>query len=294
MAREKSKKSTAKWFSGLRNKYRLVILNDQTLEEKISLRLSKMNVFVVLGSLTIFLVIITSYIIAFTPLKEYIPGYSSLVSQQAIYRLQLRADSLEEAMNQKELYILNIRNIIEGKEILDEIPAVRDTQTDYKNIQLKKTKEDSLLRVEIESEGKYNLTAQAEEGPVFRSALSSFLFFTPLKGLITNNFDPVNNHYGIDIVAKKNELVKAALDGRVIMADWTLETGYTISIQHQSNIVTVYKHNASVLIKPGTYVKAGEPIAFVGGSGELSSGPHLHFELWYNGNPVNPRDFISF
>ncbi len=294
MAREKSEKTTGKWLSGLRNKYRLVILNDQTLEEKISLRLSKLNVFVVLGSLAIFLVIITSYIIAFTPLKEYIPGYSSLVSQQAIYRLQLRADSLEEAMNQKDLYMLNIRNIIEGKEILDEIPTVRDTQTDYKNIQLRKTKEDSLLRAEIESEGKYKLSAQAEEGPVFRSALSSFLFFTPLKGLVTNNFDPVNNHYGIDIVARKNELVKAALDGRVIMADWTLETGYTISIQHQSNIVTVYKHNASVLIKPGTYVKAGEPIAFVGGSGELSTGPHLHFELWYNGNPVNPRDFISF
>lgn len=295
MAREKSKKTEKKWLIKLKDKYRLVLLNDQTLEEKLSIRLSRLNVFIVLGSLTIFLIFITTYIIAFTPLREYIPGYASVTSQKAVYELQLKADSLETAMKEKDLYLENIKNIIAGREMVDELPAKKDTNTNYKNISLKSSKADSSLKAEMEKQDKFGISEQdqTEPGPQ-KLYLSSFLFFTPLKGYVTNNYDPAERHYGIDIVAKKNEVIKATLDGRVIFADWTLETGYTIGIQHQGNLISIYKHNASNLKKTGAYVKAGEPIAFVGGSGELSSGPHLHFELWFNGNPVNPRDYMSF
>ncbi|MHC1708468.1 MAG: M23 family metallopeptidase [Bacteroidales bacterium] len=295
MAREKSKKTDKKWLIKLKDKYRLVLLNDNTLEEKLSIRLSRLNVFIVLGSITIFLIFITTYIIAFTPLREYIPGYASVSSQKAVYKLQLRADSLETAMNERDLYIENIKNIIAGRELIDELPAKKDTNTDYRNITLKNSKEDSALRAEIEKDERFGISDQVtSEIMPGRQNMSSFLFFTPIKGIVTNNFDPADRHYGIDIVAKKNEVIKATLEGRVIFADWTIETGFTMGIQHQGNLISVYKHNASNLKKTGAYVKAGEPIAFVGGSGELSTGPHLHFELWYNGNPVNPRDYMSF
>ena len=295
MAREKSKKKDKKWIIKIKDKYRLVLLNDQTLEEKLSLRLSRLNVFIVLGSLTIFLIFITTYIIAFTPLREYIPGYASITSQKAVYELQIKADSLETAMKEKELYLENIKNIIAGKEPVDELPVKKDTTADYKNISFKPSRQDSAMRAEVERQDKYGIAEQdATEMNPSKQSLSSFLFFTPIKGYVTNNFDPADRHYGIDIVAKKNEVIKATLEGRVIFADWTLETGYTIGIQHQGNLISIYKHNASNLKKVGSYVKAGEPIGFVGGSGELSTGPHLHFELWYNGNPVNPRDYMSF
>ncbi|MCX6271220.1 MAG: M23 family metallopeptidase [Bacteroidetes bacterium] len=295
MAQEKIEKPRKKWIIKLKDKYRLVILNDETLEEKISLRLSRLNVFIVLGSLSIFLVFVTTYIIAFTPLREYIPGYASVTSQKAIYELQTKADSLENAMKEKDLFVENIKNVIAGRAMVDELPAVKDTSINYRNVTFKNSRDDSMLRVEMERQDKFELSAndQTDASPP-RSNISNYLFFTPLKGLVTNNFDPANRHYGIDIVSKKNEAVKATLEGRVIFADWTLETGYTIGIQHQENLVSVYKHNSTMLIKIGSYVKAGEPIAIIGESGELSSGPHLHFELWYNGNPINPKDYMSF
>jgi murein DD-endopeptidase MepM/ murein hydrolase activator NlpD len=297
MADQKQQKRFVKWFNKLRNKYRLVILNDETLEEKLSFRLSRLNVFIAIGSLSIALVVITSYIIAFTPLKEYIPGFGSMVGQKEIYKLQIKADSLETAMKDKDLYILNIKNIISGKELVDQLPNKPDSTKIYKNITLKKSREDSLLRMEIESQEKYSVSRSNNKPSDNRqpqAAITSYLFFTPVKGIVTNNFDPSNKHYGIDVVAKPNEPIKAALDGTVIFSDWTLATGNTITVQHQQNLLTVYKHNSSILKKTGSFVKAGEPIAIIGNSGELSSGPHLHFELWFNGNPVNPKDYISF
>jgi murein DD-endopeptidase MepM/ murein hydrolase activator NlpD len=295
MASDKRGNSRRRWIEKLRFKYRLVILNDETLEEKLSFRLSRLNVFIVLGSMAILLVFITTYIIAFTPLREYIPGYASVSNTKEIYRLRVKTDSLDEAMKNKDLYIINIKNIIEGKELVTELPSKQQTPVNYKNITAKKSKEDSMLRLEVENMDKYSLSeGEGEELKTYRSNISSFLFFTPLKGLITNNFDPATHHYGIDIVAQKNESVKATLDGTIIFSDWTLETGYTIGIQHQQNLISVYRHNASLLKKQGVYVRAGEPVAIFGGSGELSSGPHLHFELWYNGTPVNPKDYMAF
>ncbi|MEI6576462.1 MAG: M23 family metallopeptidase [Bacteroidota bacterium] len=285
-----------RWLSRLKFKYRLVLLNDETFEERLSFRLSRLNVFISVGSASVLLFFIFTYIIAFTPLREYIPGYASVSAKRDVYQLKRQADSLEEAMKDKDLYILNIKNIIEGKEMIDKIPEKPANNTVYKDIQMKSSKEDSLLRADVEHKDRSSISGSESmdqpSGP--KQGLSSFLFFTPVKGMVTNGFVPASHHYGIDIVAKPNEAVKATLDGTVIFSDWTLETGYTIGIQHQQNLISVYKHNATLLKKPGAIVKAGEPVAIVGNSGELSSGPHLHFELWYNGSPVNPKDYMAF
>jgi len=149
------------------------------------------------------------------------------------------------------------------------------------------------LRVSFENQTKFNLFPRNEimAGNV---QIYSQNFFKPLNGIITAKFAPLEKHYGIDIVAPHNDAVKSVLDGTVIMAAWTLETGYVIVIQHAGNLISVYKHNAVLLKQEGDFVKAGEPIAIAGNSGEISTGPHLHFELWYNGNPVNPTNYINF
>jgi murein DD-endopeptidase MepM/ murein hydrolase activator NlpD len=283
------------FFQRLKNKYRLVIMNDDTLEEQFSFRLSRLNVFVVLGALIIFLIVLTTFLIAFTPLREYIPGYGSRETERNIRELMLKADSLEENLKNKDLYLYNIRNIIDGKEIVDNLPEKPDsTKTSYNNLNFTKSKEDSLLRIEIEKQDKYNIAANDNSTGSSIASISNFFFFTPLKGIITNNFDQANGHYGVDIVAARNEAIKSTLSGTVIFAEWTLKTGYTIVVQHQDNLISAYKHNSALLKKEGDYVDAGEVIAIIGETGELSTGPHLHFELWYGGSPVNPRDYIVF
>jgi len=292
----KDNKKKISFLQKLKNKYRLVIMNDDTLEEQFSLKLSKLNVFVVSGSIIILLIILTTYIIAFTPLREYIPGYGSNKSDRQIRDLLLKADSLEQDLKNKELYLYNIRNIIEGREMADVLPAKPDTtgKKIYDDISVTKSTDDSLLRLEIENQEKYAIAANDNSSGATISSIRNYFFFTPLKGIITNNYDPVNEHYGIDIVAARNESIKSTLAGTVIYSGWTLKTGYTIVVQHSDNLISVYKHNSVLLKKEKESVEAGEAIAIIGESGELSTGPHLHFELWYAGNPVNPRDYMTF
>jgi len=156
--------------------------------------------------------------------------------------------------------------------------------------------EDSLLRIQIENQGKYSLykIENNEADSKKRYSLGNLLFFTPLKGVITSEFNPAERHFGVDVVSKQNEAIKSVLDGTVIFSDWTVETGYVIAIQHTQNLVSVYKHNSALLKKQGELVKAGEAIAIVGESGELKTGPHLHFELWSEGNPLDPKEYITF
>ncbi len=300
---QKKKKNTKqKLTHKLKNKYKLVILNADTFEEKISLKLSPMNVFVITGLAAILLIFLTTIVIAFTPLREYIPGYPSSDMKNTIYKLALKADSMDNAMKDKDLYIENIKSIISGKNEQSESDIEKNPGTpkvDYNKINYKKSKEDSLLRVEIENIDNYSINANNNlySQPKHYNGLAlikEFFFFTPLKGITTNLFDPVNNHYGIDIVAGKNEAIKATLDGTVIFAGWTLETGYVIALQHENNIISIYKHNSTLLKQQGNYVKAGDPIAIIGETGEMSTGPHLHFELWFDCNPVNPADYIAF
>ena len=278
----------------LRNKYRLVILNDDTFEEKFSLRLSRLNVFVVAGSIILTLITLTIYLIAFTPLREYIPGYADLNMQRNVYRLSLLADSLEQELTFRDQYIINIRNVIDGR--IESDTASKKAMPSEKTEAVKLTPRsasDSLLRAMVENEDRYELSHK-EAGGSGNTGIRSFFFFTPLKGTITSVYKVSEKHYGVDIVSTPNAGIKATLDGTVILSNWTNETGYVISIQHPNNIVSIYKHNSALLKKAGDYVKAGEPIAIIGNTGELSSGPHLHFELWYNGTPVNPADYISF
>jgi len=284
-----------KWYRKLRNKYKLVILNDETYEEKLSFKLSRLNVFVAAGTLAILLVFITTIIIAFTSLREYIPGYTDVTLYEKVYRLSELTDSLETVVRQKSLYLENLRIVLSGEDTTIVTPLKKDTNHHHQNIYRHASSEDSLFRAEFEeqlAEGDVKLAAAARIGS--RPDISHFTFFAPLRGIITSVFDPANRHFGVDIVSVRNEAIKATLDGVVIFTGWTLETGYTISIQHENDLVSVYKHNSALLKDQGTYVKAGDPIAIVGSSGELSTGPHLHFELWYNGVPVDPAGFIKF
>lgn len=289
------KKSRRPWYKKLRNKYKLVVLNDETYEERFSFRLSRWNVFTTFGLLAIFLIVATTLLIAFTPLREYIPGYTDLSLYSQIDELKYKTDSLEREFDQRNLYMYNLQRILEGRDTVAEIPASSDTSVDYEDIMTGPSREDSLFRSEYEQQTMYDLyMMDEEERSAVHSSIRSFNFFSPLNGFITNKYQPAISHYGVDIVSPEDEAVKATLDGVVVFADWTLETGYTIGIQHDYNLFSVYKHNASLLKQQGEFVKAGDPIAIVGSSGELTTGPHLHFELWFNGNPINPADLMIF
>jgi len=280
-----------KKFQRLKHKYRLVILNDDTFEEKISLRLSQLNVFVVVGLSSLVLILLVIMLIAFTPLKEFIPGYANVNIRKKGVENFFKSDSIAVVLAENNLYIDNIKHIIQGEPITFDDKAIVDSTVNYTSIKNEPVEEDSLLRNMIETEEKYNLFNRLGSTP---GNISSFIFLQPLKGAVTNRFNIKKQHFGIDVVAPKNEAIKATLDGTVIFAEWTVETGYVIQLQHSDNIVSIYKHNSVLHKKVGDHIKAGEVIAIVGNSGELSTGPHLHFELWYNGMPINPEDYMMF
>lgn len=280
----------------MKNRYRLVFMNDETLEERLTFRLTPLNVFIVLGTLTIVLIFLTTILIAFTPLREYIPGYANVRLQRNVYELQLKTDSIEKVLIQKEKFLENLRTVINGSNPQVMIPGNSDTLRRYGDIRLTRSAEDSMLRLEVENQEKYSLYGVEAHKSAMQnnSPLGNVLFFTPLKGVITNDFNPATRHYGVDIVARENEAVKSVLDGIVVFSDWTVGTGYVISILHTQNVVSVYKHNSALLKQQGEQVRAGEPVAIIGQSGELTTGPHLHFELWYEGNAIDPKSYISF
>jgi|TARA_Y100001934_G_C12370995_1_gene786311 murein DD-endopeptidase MepM/ murein hydrolase activator NlpD len=284
------KKESKKLITKLRNKYRLVILNDDTFEEKLSFKLSRLNVFVVSGLSVILLIAGTTLLIAFTPLREYIPGYSSTALKRDAIRLAQVTDSLENQLNYNSLFLQNIQGVINGQEPLDLSDDQVVDSLNQSRINLGISKDDSLLRKMVEEEEQFNIPVEGRR----RLNLESLNFFIPIKGLVTQDFNPEEEHLGIDIVAKENEVIKATQDGRVIFAEWTAETGYVMIIQHAEKFISVYKHNSALLKAQGQDVSSGEPIAIIGNSGELSSGPHLHFELWYNGYAVDPQEYISF
>ena len=284
-------KDKPKKLERLKNKYRLVIVDEDTFEEKMSLRLSQLNVFVVIGISSLVLILLVILLIAFTPLKEFIPGYANVnVRKQGVENF-LKSDSIQVVLAENNLYIDNIKHIIQGDSIDFDDKSIIDSNANYTDIKNEPIGEDSVLRYMIETEEKYNLFKTAGSTP---GNISSFIFLQPLKGTVTNRFNIKKKHFGIDVVAPKNEAIKATLDGTVIFAEWTVETGYVIQLQHADNIVSIYKHNSVLHKEVGDHIKAGEVIAIVGNSGELSTGPHLHFELWYNGIPINPEDYMMF
>lgn len=271
----------------LRYKYRFKILNESTFEEVASFRLSRMNLFVAGGVFGIFLILITTVIIAYTPLREYIPGYGNVAEQRRLLDLSAKADSIENELMYKDFFIQNLQNLVMGKEPVESFKAYKDSTINYRQIANVKSKDDSLLRQEVSH-------VQSSGGATRAVKSQAIVFIPPVKGMISETYNPSINHLAIDITGPKNEAVKAVADGTVILSDWTAETGHVLLISHSPDFISVYKHNASLLKKQGDHVKAGEPIAFMGNSGELTSGPHLHFELWLNGKAVNPNDYITF
>jgi murein DD-endopeptidase MepM/ murein hydrolase activator NlpD len=276
----------------LKSKFRFVVMNDQTLEEKFSLRLTPMNIIVVGGSAALMLIILTLYLIAFTPIREYIPGYADVNMRRNLIKMTLKTDSLMQKLNADEKYLSNMLDILNDK-VDTTLPKKKTGQQLYDSIQqLNKSAADSQLRWQIENQEQFTLVNNGDKA--FSSGIGSYSFFTPLKGSVTSKFSTAQKHFGIDIVSNANEGIKSALDGTVVIANFTSETGYVIGVQHSNNLFTFYKHNSALLKSVGDYVKAGEVVAIIGNSGEFSSGPHLHFELWYNGTPVNPLDYINF
>ncbi|GGG38908.1 peptidase M23 [Croceivirga lutea] len=274
----------------LLHKYRLVILNESTFEEKISFKLSRLNVFVSGTLFIIVLIGLTTLLIAFTPLREYIPGYSSTRLKRQATALTYKTDSLVTVLNYTNKYLDNVRKVLRGE--IENSVANRDSlfaeyKLDPSTVDLRPIKEDLQLRQEVELEDKYNLFDR--EGDT-----KSLILFPPVTGTISNSFDAEKKHFAVDVVAKANSPVKSVANGRVIFAEWTSQTGYVILVEHKDGLLSVYKHNSSLNKVQGDVVVAGEVVASVGNTGELTTGPHLHFELWFNGTPVNPVDYIDF
>ena len=289
-------KKKPNFWAKIRNRYRLVVMNDDTFEEQFSLKLTPLNIGVLVGLVSIIMITLTVSLVAFTPLREYIPGYGTEINtRQDVINQALRADSLEYELSLGTAALNNIINVMSGNISAD---SAQKAQTKATSITgepgtgVAPSKADSAFRQQVESQDKYSLAIS--ETKTGKGSISSFFFFTPVKGMITASFNASEEHYGVDIAAKENEPIKAALDGTVIFSGWTSETGNTIQIQHSNNLLTTYKHNSVLLKKIGQYVKAGEAIAVIGNSGEQTSGPHLHFELWYNGTAIDPQEYIVF
>jgi murein DD-endopeptidase MepM/ murein hydrolase activator NlpD len=272
-------------------KYRLVILNSENFEERLTFKASRISVFIFVLSSIIILIGGTSAVISFTPIREYIPGYTSSDIRKKVLELNQMSDSLILDLEQNQKYLANIKNIVVGlpvqKALLDSI-SDNDIRQE---IIFEKNVEDSLLRVQVEAEEKFNIFSNNKKEV---SEIYEVLFFKPIEGIVIEKFDKEQSHYGIDVVSKENELIKSTLDGVVIFANWTAETGNVVAVMHKNSLVSIYKHNSVLLKKEGDTVGAGDPIAIIGNSGKWSSGPHLHFELWHKGEAINPEQYILF
>lgn len=287
MAKKIKKKS--KFRQKLIDKYRLVVLNENTFEERFSLKLSRLNVFVFGGLFSILLVLLTTLLIALTPIREYIPGYSSTALKIKAVNLTFQADSLKRKIAILDNFMKSIKPVLTGDIQPEAIDSIRleSQRIEIEESALAASREDSLFREEIESKDRFPLLNATNNK-------ASIVFFSPVSGTVSQKFNPSEKHFAVDVVAKSGTPVKAVADGTVIFSEWTAETGYVLIIEHSGRYISVYKHNASLLTNQGDFVESGEVIATVGSSGELTTGPHLHFELWSDGYAVNPLNFIDF
>ena len=289
--------------------YRFVVLNDETFEEVGSYKLSLMNVYVLVSSLLVGFTILGMVLIAFTPLKRIVPGYGGYGSERTIFDLTNQVEKLEKQVKAQETYTANFKRLLTGNFETEEDMPKGSTSASVvdSNVNLEPTEEELMVRNGSgdfdEEEGESASGSAAPNTNVAlkglanngkNAPLESMYLTAPVNGDINMPFSLDKKHYGVDIAAPKNTPIKAAADGFVISSDWTLETGNTIAIQHANNVVSFYKHNASLLKKVGDRVKAGEAIAIIGNTGELTNGPHLHFEIWKEGRPVNPAEYIRF
>lgn len=290
MAKKKAKKNRKSFWHQIRFKYKLSFFNESTLEEVWSLRVSQLSAIVVMIFFALFLVTVTALIIILTPIRNYLPGYLDVEVRKEIVQNVLRADSLERIIAIQSLYLDNVTGILTGTTPIDSIrriDSLAQVQPDYEIP--RSAIEEEFVRT-FEEEEKYNLTS-LNPNPV---PIDGIFFYKPIKGVISAAFEPEMRHYGVDLVAAPNESVLATLDGTVVFTGFDPNYGNVIQVQHRNGFLSVYKHNELLLKEAGDMVVAGEALAIVGNTGKLSTGPHLHFELWYRGTPVNPAEYIAF
>lgn len=287
-----------KWREKLQHAYRLVIMRDETFEEVGSYKLNLLNLYLVLSTVVVVVAALVFLLIAFTPLKSYLPGQEGGTSTREVIKLNREIDSLTQAMADWKLVMQAEKNRLLQR--MDGMPQNTEPSTIPDSVlemdALAPAEVDEQLREEVQID---QIGAAMRSNPgrnpfQNKQRLEQLFFVAPVTGEISAGFSPTKSHYGVDVLAPKNTAVKSSLDGYVFLSDWTLETGNTIGIQHGNNIITFYKHNSALLKPVGSFVKAGEAIAIIGNTGTQSDGPHLHFELWYNGRAVNPVDYISF
>lgn len=286
----KNKKQKKNSINKLTRSYKVVVSSEDTFEERLSFSTNKFNVFLILSLYSIILIAFTISVVFFTQIREMVPGYSSSdLLTQAIY-LTKKTDSLENELELNNTFYKSIENVLSGK---TEQIIYKDTLAVSKekdNIDLQAVlanAEDSILRKYVEEEDKFNLTKN-------ELVIENKMFVSPVKGQITQKFDPLNNHFALDILVDTGTPVKSILEGKVIFSEWSVDTGHVLIIDHGDDIISVYKHNSKVLKTQNNFVKAGEVIAYSGNQGTLSTGPHLHFELWKNGTPINPEPLFNF
>ncbi|WP_321334888.1 M23 family metallopeptidase [uncultured Bacteroides sp.] len=284
----KKKRSKAFW-NNIKFKYKLTIINENTLEEVVGLRVSKLNGMSVLLTSLVVVFVITATIITFTPLRNYLPGYMNSEVRAQVVQNALRLDSLQQLVDRQNLYILNIQDIFSGRVRVDTVHSMDSLTAIRQDSLMGRTKREEDFRRQYEETEKYNLTTIT-----LHPEARSLVFSLPMRGLITDHFDVVKKHFGVDIAASPDESVLAVLDGTVIVSDYTAETGYLIEIQHSQDFISIYKQCGSLLKKEGDRVKAGEPIALMGNAGTPGSDSLLRFELWQKGRPVNPEAHIVF
>jgi murein DD-endopeptidase MepM/ murein hydrolase activator NlpD len=273
----------------MRFEYRLSFLNENTLEEVFSFRLSRLTGFITIFILVVFLITLTAVVIIRTPIRNYLPGYLPTEVRQEVIDNALKVDSMENALQIQAKYLNNIRAILNGTIEIDEIHQI-DSLPDNSNIDLGKSKTTADFVRNYEDEEKYNL----DEFSSANTSSQKPAFYKPVRGMLSSEFNIQKKHYGVDVAATPKEPVMATMKGTVIFTGFDPDTGYVMQIQHADGFVSIYKHNAQLLKVQGEEVKAGEAIALAGNTGTLSTGSHLHFELWYNGKPVDPCDYINF
>lgn len=288
--RSKSNTNKLSFWKRIRFKYKLSFINENTLEEVWSFRLSQLSVFISLGVFAFSLVAFTAFIIIMTPIRNYLPGYLDVEVRKEIVQNALRADSLERMIEIQNLYLKNVTGIISGTIELDSIREIDSLARVDADFEIPRSPEEEEYVKNFEQEEKYNLTV-LNTNPL---PMDGLFFYKPVNGVISSHYQADIHHFGVDIAAASKESVLATLDGTVIYAGYDPNQGNVIQLQHKNGFVSVYKHNELLLKEPGEQVVAGEAIALVENTGKLSTGPHLHFELWYNGKPVNPEDFIVF
>lgn len=283
------KKGRKAFWHNIKFKYKLTVINENTLEEVVGIHVSKLNGLSVLMFACTVIFIIAASIIAFTPLRNYLPGYMNSEVREMVVSNAIRADSLRLALERQNIYIMNIQDIFSGKIHTDTVQSI-DSLTNMRAEQLmERTKEEEKFRQQYEQKERYNLRA-IDNG----TAVAGLVFFKPVSGFMEMNFDLEKKHYGIDVITSPNANVLAVLDGTVVMATYTVDDGYVIQIQHSRNFISIYKHCGSLMKQPGDKVKGGDVIALVGKNKEKRNEHYLHFELWHKGTPINPQKYVVF